>query len=67
MEKATFFEGLRASREKSEMSPEEAAGNWDLPVSAIYEAIRYCESHKELMKLEAQEERYRLQEKGISL
>ncbi len=49
------------------MSPEEAAENWDLPLSAIYEVIRYCESHQELLKLEADEERYRLQAKGVSL
>jgi uncharacterized protein (DUF433 family) len=51
----------------NQMSPEEAAENWDLPLSAIYEAIRYCESHQELLKLEADEERYRLQAKGVSV
>ncbi|MEH2193104.1 MAG: hypothetical protein V7K98_10750 [Nostoc sp.] len=49
----------------NQMSPEQAAENWDLPLSAIYEVIRYCESHQELLKLEAQEERYRLEEKGV--
>jgi uncharacterized protein (DUF433 family) len=51
----------------NQMSPEEAAENWDLPLSVIYEAIRYCESHQELLKLEADEERYRLQAKGVSV
>lgn len=51
----------------NQMSPEQAAENWDLPVSAINEAIRYCESHRELLQLEAEEERYRLKEKGVSL
>ncbi len=51
----------------NEMSPEQAAENWDLPLRAIYEVIRYCESHRELLKLEADEERYRLEEKGVSL
>lgn len=51
----------------NEMSPEQAAENWDLPLSAIYEAIRYCESHRELLKLEANEERYRLETKGVQL
>ncbi|NWF58494.1 MAG: hypothetical protein HXY43_04070 [Fischerella sp.] len=51
----------------NQMSPEEAAENWDLPLSAIHEAIHYCESHQELLKLEADEERYRLEEKGVSL
>jgi hypothetical protein len=44
----------------NQMSPEQAAENWDLPLPAIYEAIQYCESHPELLKLEAGEERYRL-------
>ena len=51
----------------NEMTPEQAAENWDLPLAAIYEVIRYCESHRELLKLEADEERYRLEEKGVSL
>ena len=49
------------------MSSEQAAENWDLPLSAIYEAIDYCESHQELLKLEADEERYRLEAKGVQL
>ena len=49
------------------MTPEQAAENWNLPLPAIYEVIRYCESHRELLKLEADEERYRLEEKGVSL
>jgi hypothetical protein len=51
----------------NEMSPQQAAENWDLPLIAIYEVTRYCESHQELLKLEADEERYRLEEKGVSL
>ena len=50
----------------NEMLLEETADNWDLPLAAIYEVIRYCESHRELIKLEAEEERYRLEEKGVS-
>lgn len=49
------------------MSPEQAAENWELPLPAIYEVIRYWDSHRELLKLEADEERYRLEEKGVSL
>ena len=49
------------------MSLEEAADNWNLPLAAIEEAIRYCESHQELLKLEAEEERYRLEQQGVSL
>jgi uncharacterized protein (DUF433 family) len=51
----------------NEMSPEEAADNWDLPLAAVREAIEYCESHQDLLTKEAQEERRRLEEKGISL
>ena len=51
----------------NEMTPEQAAENWDLPLRAIYEVICYCESHRELLKLEADEECYRLEEKGASL
>jgi uncharacterized protein (DUF433 family) len=50
----------------NQLSPEQAAENWDLPLSAIYEAIQYCEGHQELLKLEADEERYRLEVKGVS-
>jgi uncharacterized protein (DUF433 family) len=51
----------------NQMSPEQAAENWDLPISAIYEVISYCESHQELLKLEAEEEHHRLEAKGVSL
>jgi len=51
----------------NEMSPQEAAINWNLPVSAIYEAIDYCSNHSDLIALEAQEELFRLAEKGVSL
>jgi hypothetical protein len=44
----------------------EAADNWDLPLDAIDEVIRYCESHQDLLKLESDEERSRLVEKGVS-
>ncbi len=27
----------------NEMSPEQTVENWDLPLRAIYEVIRYCE------------------------
>jgi uncharacterized protein (DUF433 family) len=51
----------------NEMSPEEAAENWDLPLAAIQEVMHYCERHQELLQLEAEEERYRLEVKGVSL
>ncbi|MEG3874471.1 MULTISPECIES: hypothetical protein [unclassified Microcoleus] len=51
----------------NQMSPEQAAENWDLPLSAIYEVIDYCENNQELLKLEADEERYRLEVKGVQV
>ena len=51
----------------NQMSPEQAAENWDLPLSAIYETIHYCQNHQELLKLEADEERYRLEVKGVQV
>jgi uncharacterized protein (DUF433 family) len=50
----------------NEMSREEAAANWDLPIDAIDEVLRYCESHQDLLKLEADEAYYRLVNKGAS-
>jgi hypothetical protein len=49
------------------MSREEASANWDLPVEAVEEINRYCESHRALLEMEAEEERRRLLEEGIRL
>jgi len=49
------------------MTPEQAAENWDLPLAVIYEAIQYCETHQDLIILEAEEEQCRLQERGSSI
>ncbi len=51
----------------NQLSLEQAAENWDLPLAAICEATQYCESHQELLNLEADEERCRLELKGVSL
>lgn len=51
----------------NQLSPEQAAENWDLPLPAICEAVQYCKNHQELLKLEADEERYRLELKGVPL
>ena len=51
----------------NKMTPSEVAENWDLPLGAVKEVIEYCESHQGLLKREAQEERRRLEEKGINL
>lgn len=49
------------------MSPSQAAENWNLPVAAIDEVVSYCETHRELLQLEAEEESYRLQQQGVNL
>ncbi len=49
------------------MSPEEAAENWDLPVDAINEIVRYCEANRALLAMEADEERRWLEERGVAL
>ena len=51
----------------NQMTPEQVAENWDLPLAVIHEAIHYCETHQDLIKLEAEEEQRRLQGKGVSL
>ena len=51
----------------NQMSPEQAVENWELPLSAIYEAIDYCQNNQEILKLEADEERYRLEVKGVQV
>jgi len=51
----------------NDMTPQEAALNWELPLAAIYEAIDYCERNQQLLKQEAEEERHRLEAKGISV
>jgi uncharacterized protein (DUF433 family) len=60
---STIWQDMTANQ----MSPEQAAQNWNLPLSAIYEAINYCENHQKLLKLEADEERYRLEAKKVQL
>ncbi|WP_208095508.1 hypothetical protein [Nostoc sp. 106C] len=47
------------------LSPEEAAENFSLPIAAVNEIIRYCEANHELIKMEAEEERYRLEQQGV--
>jgi hypothetical protein len=49
------------------MTLEEAADNWDLPREAIQEIVRYCEGHRELVGMEADEERRRLLAGEVSL
>jgi uncharacterized protein (DUF433 family) len=60
---STIWQDMTANQ----MSPEQAAQKWDLPLSAIYEAINYCENHQEILKLEADEEHYRWEAKKVQL
>jgi uncharacterized protein (DUF433 family) len=50
-----------------EMTPEETALDWDLPLAAVEEAIKYCQTHQDLLKQEAEAERRYLEAAGISL
>jgi uncharacterized protein (DUF433 family) len=51
----------------NDLTPEEVAENKELPLAAVLEAIEYCETHQDLLKREADEERRKLEAKGISL
>jgi hypothetical protein len=53
---STIWQDMIANK----MSVEEAADNWDLPLDAIDEVVRYCESYRDLLKLEAEKEAYKL-------
>lgn len=46
---------------------EEIADNWDLPLKAVEESIRYGETHQDLLRMEAEEEKRRLSEEGLSV
>ena len=48
-------------------TPLEAAEEWGIPVEAVEEATRWCEANRELIEMEAQEERRRLASKGVSI
>lgn len=45
----------------------EAAAEWDLPVEAVEEAVRWCEANRALIALEVQEERLRIEAAGSKL
>ncbi|MGK7876851.1 MAG: hypothetical protein AB4426_27250 [Xenococcaceae cyanobacterium] len=48
-------------------TPSEAADNWNLPLPAILEVISYCETNRELLQQEAEEEHRYLEERGVAL
>lgn len=58
---------LVATMKANAMTAEQAAADFDLPLDAIQEAARYCEEQKDLIALEALEERRYLMEKGYRL
>lgn len=49
------------------VSATEAAVEWDLPLAAVQEAVSWCEAHRELLELEALEERRQSTAHGISV
>jgi hypothetical protein len=51
----------------NDLTPEQAAEEYDLPTQAIEEILRYCEANTAFIALEADEERRRLQDAGVSL
>jgi hypothetical protein len=51
----------------NQLTEEQAAQDWDLPLEAIREITRYCEGNAALIALEADEERRRLNDAGIRL
>ncbi|NEO82814.1 MAG: hypothetical protein F6J87_00915 [Spirulina sp. SIO3F2] len=51
----------------NQMTVEEAAENWGLPVAAIEEAVQYCEMNQALLQLEAAEELLSLRSAGVGI
>jgi hypothetical protein len=51
----------------NDQTVEEAAQNWDLPLEAIEECIRYCESNLDLIDRESEAERQHLLSRRVQL
>lgn len=51
----------------NQQTPQEAAENWNLPLEAIEEIIRYCEANEDVIGTEADEEKRSLLAHGIEL
>lgn len=49
------------------LTGKQAARDWDLPLEAVEEIVRYCEENAALIALEADEERRRLSDAGVRL
>lgn len=58
---------LVATMKANAMTAEQAAVDFELPLEAVEEAIRYCEEQKDLIAQETAEERRWLLEKGYRL
>jgi len=50
----------------NKLTREQAADNWDIPIEAVDEIVSYCENNKELLEMEAAEEKHRLRRRNIS-
>ena len=51
----------------NERTVQEEAENWDLPIEAIEEIIRYCEANQDVIGEEADEEKRFLLANGVEL
>jgi uncharacterized protein (DUF433 family) len=51
----------------NEMTVEEAAADWDLPVEAVREALSWCEADRELIAAEAAEDQRAARESGVQV
>jgi hypothetical protein len=52
---------------RNQLTKNQAARDWDLPLEAVEEIVRYCEENAALIALEADEERCRLSDAGVQL
>jgi uncharacterized protein (DUF433 family) len=55
---------LIGSIKANNLSPQEAAEDFDLPVAAIYEAMEYADKNKHLLEADAAFERHLLAQGG---
>ena len=46
---------------------EQAAQEWDLPLDAVDEAVRWCEANRAMLEMEAREEARRLDSEGVTV
>ena len=60
---ATVWRDMQANGQ----SPDEAADEWDIPVEAVEEAVRWSEANRALLEMEACEEARRLETAGVAL